>query len=216
MLPSAIVEMESLPLTPNGKVDRKALPAPEYSRPELENAYQGPRSPAEEVVAAIWTEVLKLDHIGVQDNFFELGGHSLLATQVVSRIRQIFQVELPLRALFEAPTIAGLAEKAQALQSSGQDLQAPALKPVSRDQPLPLSFAQQRLWFLDKLEPDNPLYNVPYVVRLNGALNVGAMERALNQIVARHEALRTTFRVVSGSPVQVIAPSVTVAVKFGI
>jgi amino acid adenylation domain-containing protein len=205
MVPTAVVEMDRFPLSPNGKVDRKALPAPEYRRPELENAYQGARTPAEEVVFAIWMEVLKLGRIGVHDNFFELGGHSLLATQVVSRIRQVFQVELPLRALFEAPTIAALAEKVQALQGSGKNFHSPDLKPVPRDQALPLSFAQQRLWFLDKLEPNNPLYNVPYVVRLKGALNLRAMERALNQIIARHEALRTTFRVVKGTPVQVIA-----------
>jgi amino acid adenylation domain-containing protein len=212
MVPTAIVEMPRFPLSPNGKVARNQLPAPEYTRPELESEYQGARTPAEEIIAAIWGEVLKLDRVGVHDNFFALGGHSLLATQVVSRIRQVFRFDLPLRALFEAPTVASLAERTQALQGSAQILQAPPLKPVRRDQPLPLSFAQQRLWFLDKLEPNNSLYNVPHVVRLKGALDVRAMERALHQIVARHEALRTTFRIVKGSPVQVIAPSLDVRI----
>jgi amino acid adenylation domain-containing protein len=210
MVPVAMVEMERFPLSPNGKVDRSKLPAPEYTRPELDSEYQKARTPAEEIIGAIWADVLKLDQVGVHDNFFELGGHSLLATQVVSRIRQTFQTDLPLRTLFEAPTVAGLAEKTLALQGGAQKMQTPPLKPASRDQALPLSFAQQRLWFLDKLEPNNPLYNVPHVVRLTGALNVAALEKALNFIVARHESLRTTFRMINGSPVQVIAPSLTV------
>jgi amino acid adenylation domain-containing protein len=214
MVPVAIVEMRRFPLSPNGKVDRRKLPAPEYTRPELENEYQGARTPAEEIISTIWAEVLKLDQIGVHDNFFELGGHSLLATQVVSRIRQVFQIDLPLRALFEAPTVAGVAEKALTLQGSGQTLQAPQLKALPRDRPLPLSFAQQRLWFLDKLEPNNPLYNVPHVVRLKGILNVGALEKALNQIIARHEALRTSFLMVNGSPVQLIAHSLGVHISI--
>jgi amino acid adenylation domain-containing protein len=213
MVPVAMVEMERFPLSPNGKVDRSKLLAPEYTRPELGSEYQGARTPAEEIISAIWAEVLKLDQVGVHDNFFELGGHSLLATQVVSRIRQIFQVDLPLRTLFEAPTVSGLAEKTLALQRAAQTMQAPPLKTAPRDQALPLSFAQQRLWFLDKLEPNNPLYNVPHVVRLRGPLNVAALEKAVNQIIARHESLRTTFRMVNGSPVQAIAPSLTLRIS---
>ena len=173
MVPAAWVEMPSLPLTPNGKVDRKNLPAPEYQRAELAGEYQEARTPAEEVMAGIWAEVLKLDQVGVHDQFFELGGHSLLATQVVSRIRHAFQVELPLRALFEAPTVAELSERVEALQREQQGLLAPPIVPVPRTAPLPLSFAQQRLWFLDQLEPNSSSYNVPHVVRMKGHLQVG-------------------------------------------
>src|SRR5207302_11311007 len=127
MVPVAFVEIPRLPLSPNGKVDRKQLPAPDYTRPELAGEYLGARTPTEEVIAGIWAEVLKLDQVGVHDDFFALGGHSLLATQVVSRVRQAFQVELPLRALFEAPTVAGLTERAETLQRQKQGLQAPPI-----------------------------------------------------------------------------------------
>jgi surfactin family lipopeptide synthetase A len=213
MVPVAMVGMERFPLSPAGKVDRGKLPAPEYTRPELESEFQGARTPAEEMISAIWAEVLKLDQVGVHDNFFALGGHSLLATQVVSRIRQEFKIDLPLRALFEAPTVAGVAEKVMAVKGGGQNLHGPVLKAVPRNQPLPLSFAQQRMWFLDKLEPENPLYNVPDVARLKGALDVEALERALNQVIARHEALRTSFQMVKGSTVQVIAPALDIPVS---
>ena len=210
MVPAAWVEMPSLPLTPNGKVDRKNLPAPEYQRAELAGEYQEARTPAEEVMAGIWAEVLKLDRVGIHDQFFELGGHSLLATQVVSRIRQAFQVELPLRALFEAPTVAELSERVEALQREQQGLLAPPIVPVPRTAPLPLSFAQQRLWFLDQLEPNNPRYNVPHAARLKGHLQPEVLERSLQEIVRRHETLRTSFQVVGDQPVQIIDPEVTV------
>lgn len=211
MVPVAFVTLEKLPLTPNGKVDRKNLPAPDYSRPELAQGFPGARTPAEEVIAGIWAEVLKIDQVGTQDDFFELGGHSLLATQVVSRIRQAFQVELPLRALFEATTVAGLGTRVEALQREQQGLRTLPLQPVAREHPLPLSFAQQRLWFLDQLEPNNPLYNVPYITRLRGPLNIGAIEKSLQEIVRRHESLRTTFQTVNDEPVQVIAPQLSVS-----
>ena len=206
MVPVAFVVLEKLPLSPNGKVDRKNLPAPDYTRPELAREFLGTRTPTEEVIAGIWAEVLKLDQVGAQDDFFELGGHSLLATQVVSRIRQAFQVELPLRALFEAPTVSRLSQRVAGLQREQRGLQTLPLNPVSRLQPLPLSFAQQRLWFLDQLEPQNPLYNVPHVVRLRGRLNVAALEAGLQEIVRRHESLRTTFHTVQNEPAQVAAP----------
>ncbi len=209
MTPVAFVRLERFPLSPNGKVDRKHLPAPDYVRPELGRAYLEARTPAEEVIAGIWAEVLKLDQVGIEDDFFELGGHSLLATQVVSRIRQAFQVELPLRAMFEVPTVAGLAERTEALQRQKQGLQSPPMTRVSRDEPLPLSFAQQRLWFLDQLEPNNPLYNVPHIVRLRGALHAAVLEKTLNEIVRRHETLRTRFDSIDDQPVQVIAPTMT-------
>jgi amino acid adenylation domain-containing protein len=213
MVPSAIVQLEALPLTPNGKVDRKNLPAPDYTQRLAESEDgTGERTPGEEVIAGIWAEVLRLDQVEVHENFFDLGGHSLLATQVVSRVRQAFQIDLPLRAMFETPTVAALARQVEVLKRQARGFEAPALKPVGRNQPLPLSFSQQRLWFLDKLEPNNPNYNVPYVVRLKGNLEVTALETALNEIVGRHESLRTSFSSVKGEPVQVIVPSLKLSI----
>ncbi|MFE1744012.1 amino acid adenylation domain-containing protein [Coleofasciculus sp. H7-2] len=207
MVPSAFVLLEAIPLTPNGKIDRRALPEPDTARPELDSAYIAPRTAIEEVVAGIWTQVLGLQQVGMRDRFFDLGGHSLLATQVISRLREAFQVELPLRYLFESPTVAGLAERIEACRAQ-QSLQTPPLVPVSRDGELPLSFAQQRLWFLDQLNSGDA-YNIPAAVRLVGALNVVALKQSFQEIIQRHEALRTTFATVEGQPVQVIIPSAT-------
>ena len=160
MMPAAYVFLDALPLTPNGKVNRKALPAPE-GRPELAQAYEAARTPTEEALVRIWSAVLGIERIGIHDNFFELGGHSLLATQVVSRIRQTFEVDLPLRALFETPTVAGLAEAIERSREARLGLRAPPIQAVLRDRELPLSFAQERLWFLAQLVPDNPFYNMP-------------------------------------------------------
>ncbi|HLM46806.1 MAG TPA: condensation domain-containing protein, partial [Myxococcaceae bacterium] len=204
MVPSALMVLDKLPLNPNGKVDRKALPVPE--RVETSQQYVAPRNETEQLLAQLWSEVLKVPRVGVHENFFELGGHSLLATQVLSRIRTTFQVELPLRDLFEAPSIATLALKLDTAVRAGQGVQAPALTRVSRDALLPLSFAQQRLWFLDQLEPGSAFYNVPTAVKLEGSLDTAALERALSELVQRHESLRTTFRTEQGQPVQVIAP----------
>ena len=209
MVPVAWVEMARLPLSPNGKVDRKNLPAPEYNRPELAGEYQGARTPAEEVMANIWGEVLRVDQVGVHDQFFELGGHSLLATQVVSRIRHAFQVELPLRALFEVPTVAGLTERVEQLQREQEGLVVPPIRPLPRHAPPPLSFAQQRLWFLDQLDPNNSSYNVPYLVRMTGPLRADVLEKSLNEIVRRHETLRTSFQMVDNELVQIIVPALT-------
>ena len=205
MVPAAFVLLEALPRTPNGKIDRRALPAPER-RTGQEAAFVAPRTPAEELLARIWCDVLGLKEVGVHDNFFDLGGHSLLATQVVSRARDLFQVELPLRALFEAPTVAGLAERIAGAQTA-PGLQAPPITPVPRGGGLPLSFAQQRLWFLDQMEPGNPFYNVPAAVSLTGPLDVAALQRSLGMTVRRHEALRTSFAAQGGQPVQIIAPA---------
>ena len=214
MVPVAWVEMARLPLSPNGKVDRKNLPAPEYTRPELAGEYQGARSPAEEVMASIWAEVLRLDQVGIHDQFFELGGHSLLATQVVSRVRHAFQVELPLRALFEAPTVAGLAERVEQMQREQQGLLIPPILALPRTAPLPLSFAQQRLWFLDQLDPNNSRYNVPYIVRMTGRLRAEVLEKSLNEIVRRHETLRTSFQMVDEELVQIISPTLILPLRF--
>ncbi|HLF24969.1 MAG TPA: amino acid adenylation domain-containing protein [Anaerolineae bacterium] len=206
MLPSAFAVLEALPLMPNGKVDRRALPAPEQTRPGLADTYAAPRTPVEGILAGIWAEVLGLKQVGIHDNFFELGGHSLLATQIVSRVRSACQVELPLRTIFEVSTIASLAERLDAAQRDVPALATPPLRPVSRQGDLALSFAQQRLWFLDQLEPDSPLYNIPVALHLTGHLDLAALERSLNEIVCRHESLRTTFGSVDGQPVQIIAP----------
>ncbi len=210
MVPALFVLLDALPLMPNGKVDRRALPAPDRTRPELDKEFVPPRTPAEELLSEIWAQVLDIERVGIYDNFFDLGGHSLLATQVVSRIREAFQVELPLRRLFEVPTVAGLAESIAVAQSAGQNLLAPPILPIPRDGNLPLSFAQQRLWFIDQLEPGNSAYNIPAAIRLRGPLNLPALEQSLNEIVKRHESLRTTFAMVDGRPTQVIAPALMI------
>ena len=211
MIPAGFMVLDALPLMPNGKVDRGALPALDRALPELGEAFVMPRTAAEELLAEIWVQILGIARVGIHDNFFELGGHSLLATQVVSRIRDTFGVEMPLRRLFELPTVSGLAKDIEVARHAGQKLQAPPITPVARDGYLPLSFAQQRLWFIDQLAPGNSAYNIPAAVRLEGPLNVMALERSLNEIVRRHEALRTTFTIVDGGPAQVIAPSLTMA-----
>jgi amino acid adenylation domain-containing protein len=201
MLPAAFVALPALPWTANGKVDRRALPAPERGSAAA-GGHVPPRNPAEEVLAGIWAEVLGREGIGIHDDFFNLGGHSLLASQVVARVREAFAVELPLRALFEARTLAGLA--ARLAPGDLATAAAPPLVPVPRDGDLPLSFPQQRLWFLDQWEPGNASYNVPAAVRLQGDLDAAALGRALTEIVRRHEVLRTTFEAVEGQPRQVI------------
>ena len=209
MMPAAYVFLDALPLTPNGKVNRKALPAPEGGRSALGQAYEGPHTRTEEILAEKWSAVLGIERIGIHDNFFELGGHSLLATQVVSRIRQAFEVDLPLRALFETPTVAGLAEAIERSREARLGLRAPPIQAVLRDRELPLSFAQERLWFLAQLVPDDPFYNMPGALRLRGNLDTRALAGSMNAIVARHEALRTAFVSLEGRAVQVIAPSLT-------
>ncbi|MGB7498148.1 MAG: amino acid adenylation domain-containing protein, partial [Candidatus Acidiferrum sp.] len=210
MVPAVFVLLDAFPLLSNGKIDRRALPAPERSRPELDKAFVSPRTPTEELVAEIWAQLLDLERVGVHDNFFDLGGHSLLATQAVSRIREAFQVEIPLRRLFEVPTVAGLAESIEVARQAGQNLLAPPILPVHRKGDVALSFAQQRLWFFDQLEPGLSAYNIPAAVRLKGPLNLAALEQSLNEIVQRHESLRTTFANVEGRPTQVIARTLTI------
>jgi amino acid adenylation domain-containing protein/non-ribosomal peptide synthase protein (TIGR01720 family) len=208
MVPSAFVVLEALPLTPSGKVNRRALPAPTPSRRDLEDISARPRTPVEELLSGIIAQVLQVERVGRDDNFFDLGGHSLLATQVISRLREALRVELPLRSLFESPTVGDLAASVEAIMSEQKGAAAPPVTAVPREEPLPLSFAQQRLWFLDQLDPNSPLYNIPGALRLHGSLNVAALERALNEIVRRHEVLRTNFVTVKRDPVQVITPQV--------
>jgi non-ribosomal peptide synthetase component F/acyl carrier protein len=203
MVPSAYVVLESLPLTANGKVDRRALPAPEQGSLALAE-YVAPRTQIEELLCELWAGVLKVARVSVVDNFFELGGHSLLATQLVSRIRETFQIDLPLRRLFESPTVSALADALQEASNNGLKFHLPPIDVVNREQALPLSFAQQRLWFLDQLNPGSSAYNVPLAIRLSGHLNLPALEQSVNAIVRRHESLRTTFAEVNGKPVQVV------------
>jgi amino acid adenylation domain-containing protein len=202
MVPGQWVVLEQLPLTASGKVDRKVLPVPEQS--ELTGEYVAPRTATEEIVAASWAKVLELEHVGIHDNFFELGGHSLLATQVVLRLRTTFDVDLPLRTLFESPTVSSLSSRIEQLRLAGSAVVAPPIVALGRMSEIPLSYAQQRLWFLDQLEPNNPFYNISAGVRLNGDLNIEALERTLSEVVRRHEVLRTSFISVGGEPQQVI------------
>ncbi len=214
MVPAVFMMLDSFPLTSNGKVDRRALPSPADTRPESGKAFVEFRTPTEELLADIWAQVLGVERVGIYDDFFDLGGHSLLATQVVSRIRETFQVEMPLRRLFETPTVAGLAESLDLSRRGELNLQQPPIQPVPRDGDLPLSFAQQRLWFIEQLDPGNSVYNFPVAVRLKGSLNLAALEQSLNEIVRRHEALRTTFSMVDGQPVQVIASRLNIALPI--
>ncbi|HVI71956.1 MAG TPA: condensation domain-containing protein, partial [Pyrinomonadaceae bacterium] len=203
MMPSAIVLLESLPLTANGKVDRRALPEPEWS---TSTEYVGPQTVVAELLAGIWADVLQVEQPGIYDNFFDLGGHSLLATQVMSRVRDAFQTEVAVRTLFESPTIASLAEAIEKQLSGGRKLNELPIEKARRDEPLPLSFAQQRLWFLDQLNPHSAVYNVPMAVRLHGPMEIRALEQALSEIFRRHEVIRTVFTVTAEQPVQVIKP----------
>ncbi len=204
MVPAAFVTLEALPLTPNGKVNRKALVLPDLT--QISSSDIVPAStPVETLLAGIWAEILGIKKIGINHNFFELGGHSLIATRVISQIRQVFQVELPLRYLFETPTIAGLAKEIEKAIKVDSAVAATNIEPISRCQQLPISFAQQRLWFLTQLEPDSPFYNISAAVRLQGELNIEALQQSFNKIVRRHETLRTNFLTKEGQPLVIIS-----------
>ena len=210
MVPAAFVALERMPLSPNGKLDRRALPDPELV--DEERAFVEPRTAAEGVLAGIWAELLGCGRVGVDDDFFALGGHSLLGVRVVSRVREVFGVELPLRALFDTPTLGGVAAAVEALQGAGGHA-APPVVPVPRDGELPLSFAQERLWFLDQVQPGGSVYNMPAAWRMTGALNVAVLEATLAEVVRRHESLRTTFRAGREGPRQVVHPAGRVSLE---
>ncbi len=206
MVPWTFVALERMPLTANGKLDREGLPAPQEMAP-LETDYVAPETDAERAVALIWQEVLGRPRIGLHDNFFELGGSSLVAAQVISRVRQVFAVELPLRALFENRTLVSLAERVAELQAEAAESAIPELTPASRDQILPLSSAQQGLWMVDQIEPGSPRYNIPGAMHISGPLQPELLRRALDEVVRRHEVLRTTFHDFwGGEPAQLITP----------
>ncbi len=206
MIPSVLVVLEALPLTPNGKIDRRALSAMASRVEEQASADDGPKTPVEEVLASIWCDVFERDRVGVHERFSDLGGHSLLAIQIVARAREAFAIELPLRAIFEAPTIAALAERVEAARSEEEGALplAPPVTRVDRAGEIALSFGQERLFFLDKIEPDSAFYNVPSGQRIRGPLDVASLERALAEVTHRHEVLRTTFAEVDGKPTAVI------------
>ena len=208
MIPATFVTLERLPLTPHGKIDREALPAPEAAIvDDSRSAYEAPLTPAESLVAAAWADVFGVDRVGRRDDFFELGGHSLLATQVVSRIRETFDVDVPLRWLFEAPTVAGLAERVEERKRGELGYEASPILRIDRDQPAPLSHAQEALWFLEQLDPGRATFNVSVAVRIEGPLQVAALERAFREIVRRHESLRTNFEARREGPVQIVGPA---------
>ena len=214
MIPSVFINLDELPLTPNGKVDRKALPVP--SADDLfTQEYIAPRTEVEASLVELWSDILKLpkEKVGVQDNFFELGGHSLLATRVVGQIRSTFMIEIPIRDIFTANTIQSLATLVEKnlVDSSLSNQEVYPLKAVSRNSELPLSFAQQRLWFLDQFEEDaDTQYNIPIALRLSGTLDVVVLERALNTLIQRHESLRTSFQSENDNTTQTIADNIPV------
>ncbi len=202
MIPAAFIFLESFPLTANGKIDISALPDPVQL--EEGGIFTG-RTPTEQILENIWGDVLKQKRIDVDANFFELGGHSLLVTQVISRIREAFRIDIPLNSLFDAPTVASLARIIDQMATETAAVNIPELVRVSRENPLPLSFSQQRLWFLDRLKPDNPTYNIPSAIRFKGKLDIAALKKSIEDLVKRHEILRTCFGESDGQPVQIIS-----------
>ncbi|KAA3661228.1 MAG: amino acid adenylation domain-containing protein, partial [Chloroflexi bacterium] len=203
MVPAAFVLLDAMPLLPNGKINRRALPAPDGTT--IATQFVAPRHATEEILAGLWAQVLDIELVGIHDSFFTLGGHSIKATRLVSRIRETFDVDLPLRQLFEQPTVA---ETAVFLQSTTTH-NIPPITPIDRDSDIPLSFAQQRLWFLEQLSPGNLFYNIPLAIRLTGSVDIAALQQSLHTIVQRHETLRTTFGEINGRPIQQIAPTLT-------
>jgi amino acid adenylation domain-containing protein/non-ribosomal peptide synthase protein (TIGR01720 family) len=215
MMPVAFVKMALLPRTISGKIDRRALPSLSEALAEVKETRVAPRTPVEEGLVGIWTQLLRLPHLGIHDNFFDVGGHSLLGVQLLSRVRDAFQVEIPLINLFEKPTVAGLAGHVEAAIKMAAGLQARPIRRVERNgESPPLSFAQQRLWFLDRLEPENFAYNITSPVRLSGSLDKDALERAFCEVLRRHEVLRTTFSDVGGTAAQSIAATLTLPLSL--
>ncbi|MBJ2288110.1 non-ribosomal peptide synthetase [Pseudomonas sp. MF6755] len=210
MVPALLMRLDAMPLSPSGKLDRRALPEPVWQTRE----HVEPHTPLQLQIAAIWREVLGLPRIGLRDDFFALGGHSLLATQIISRTRQACDVELPLRTLFDASELGAFVEQVGLIQAAGQRNQQTAITRVDRSAPVPLSYSQQRMWFLWQMEPDSPAYNVGGMARLRGVLDVGRFEAALQALIMRHETLRTTFPSVDGVACQKVAPQTGVRMNW--
>ena len=207
MLPATFVWLATLPHTPNGKLDRRALPSPREGQYTGEHIHEALLTPQQDLLIQLWRQVLRREDVGLHDNFFALGGHSLLAAQLIARIRNLWQVELPLRSLFATPTVAGLAQHIETAQREESGLLIPPIVRVSRTDALPLSFAQQRLWLLNQWEHESSLYTMSFASSLSGQLDIAALERSLNTVVQRHEVLRSTFVLRDGQLVQVISPS---------
>lgn len=205
MVPAALIMIESFPLTPNGKLNHHALPMPEYQASTLSTTFIAPRTPIEEILAGVWAQVLGFERVGIHDNFFELGGHSLLATQLISRVRNAFQVNVPLRQLFERPTVAALAQAIETALQHTHGLDVPPIQSTAQSEDAPLSFSQQRFWFLDQLYPGNAAYHLYYYTRVTGPVQIGVLERCFNEMVRRHEILRTYFVTREEHPVQKVA-----------
>ena len=213
MLPSAFVELDNLPRTLNGKIDRKALPDLELLQAERE-LEAGKMTPVEEILAGIWCEVLRLPSIARHGNFFNLGGHSLLVTQVLARVREYLRVEVPIRSIFEAPTLEQFAKLIEEQITQGHQSELATITKVSREGELPLSFSQQRMWFIEQLSSGVGALNIALGVRLKGSLNVPALEQTFSEIIRRHEGLRTVFPEVDTQPVQIIEPPSTFKLPF--
>jgi len=214
MRPASFILLEKLPLTPSGKLDRRALPIPGREEAIAKDSFVQPTTPTQERLCTIWSDVLGIERIGLTEDFFQLGGHSLLATKLVSRIRDEFQIGLPLRTVFEYPTVAGQAEQIELLSANRDTTTQNMCIPLAGRENLPLSFAQQRLWFLDRLEPNNPAYNIVVGFRMEGCLHHSALERSLQEIVQRHEVLRTTFSQDEyGNAIQIIHESNHVSIS---
>src|SRR6185503_11146986 len=213
MIPAGFVLLDKFPLTASGKINRLALPRPKPGEFSTRADFIAPRNPTEEVLASIWSNILDVADVGAVDDFFALGGHSLLLVQVTSQIRESFQVQLALRSLFEAPTLAALAERVDMARREAGGLDDAPLVVVHRDGEAALSFAQERLWVFEQLEPDTGAYNIPRVLRLKGTLDTAALEKSVNEIIARHEVLRTSFTNVDGRPSVSIADSVTLKIS---
>jgi acyl carrier protein len=212
MIPSAFVFLESFPLTASGKINRLALPKPGPADVATREEFVAPRTPTEEVLASIWSNILDVADVGVFDDFFALGGHSLLLVRVAAQIRESFQLELPLRLLFEAPTLAQLADLVDATRRTAEGIEDVPITVVPSVGTLPLSFAQERLWIFEQLEPDTGAYNIPRVLRLKGQLDVVALEKSVNAVVARHAVLRSSFSNVDGKPSLSISENVTLKI----
>lgn len=212
MIPSFYIFLEKLPLNANGKIDRKALPQPDLEQVVSDSDFVAPKTDTEKKLAEIFSRVLGLKRIGIHDNFFALGGHSLLVVKLVSRIQELFEVRLPLRTIFESPTVEKLSFILDQEQSPRGNITS--LMKCDRSQTIPLSYAQRRLWFLNQLDSENAAYNMPIIMKLNGQLDLEALKQSLRRIIERHEILRTTFKSADGGPVQVIDDTYDIQLKM--